>query len=208
MSRHQGFRAALGVLVLLAASLALAHGARGDKKDAKETPPDYYPLQVGNEWHYTQTQTGGQTSKVVTRVTKMETLDGQALIRLERPDAKYVEHLFQNEKGVFRARSNGAVLTPAVQVIAYPAKPGAKWKGEFAFGKEKAVYAGEIQKEESIKVPAGEFSAVRVHVKLEQSGENIDMTFWFAKDVGLVKQTMESAGSTFTMELEKFERKK
>ncbi len=101
MSSHPGLRAALGIVILLAASLAIAQDAQKDKKDVKEKPPDYYPLQAGNEWNYSVTA-NGQSSKVVTRIAKVEMIDGQSLARLESPSAKDTEHLFQNEKGVFR----------------------------------------------------------------------------------------------------------
>jgi Protein of unknown function (DUF3108) len=209
MSRHLGLRAALGIVIVLAASLALAQDAQKDKKDVKDKAPDYYPLQAGNEWHYSATA-NGQTTKVVTRIAKVENLDGQLLARLESPNAKDTEHLFQNEKGVFRARLNGMEVTPPFQLIPYPAKPGMKWKGEFTVAGEKGThtYTGEIQKEESIKVAAGKYETIRVYIKLEENGQQVETTYWFAKDVGFVKQTLDVAGASITLELEKFERKK
>jgi hypothetical protein len=200
-------RAALGVVILMASSLALAQDAQKDKKDAQQKAPDYYPIQPGNEWHFTLT-VNGQSTKVIHRISKLETIDGQLLARLDSPSTKDTEHLFQNEKGVFRARSNGAPLTPPVQLIAFPAKAGTKWKGEFTVNAEKANYAGEIVKEETIKVPAGEFKTIRVHIKLEQAGQQLDTTYWFAQDVGFVKETVEAAGKPITLELDKFEQKK
>jgi hypothetical protein len=211
MSRNLGLRAALGIMILLAASLAFAQDAQKDKKDekAKDKAPEYYPIQPGNEWHYSVTA-NNQTTKVVTRIAKLEDFGGKKLARLETPNAKDTEHLFQNEKGVFRARLNGAELTPPFQLIPYPAKPGAKWKGAFSVPgeKENHTYSGEILKEETIKVPAGEFKTMRVHIKLETDGQQLETTYWFAQDIGFVKQSLESAGVSIVLELDKFERKK
>jgi hypothetical protein len=208
MSRHLGWRAALGVLILLAASLATAQDPAKDKKDVKDTAPDYYPLQAGNEWHFSATAKGGQIAKVVLRIPKIENLDGKMLARLENSSSKDSEHLFQNDKGVFRTRFNGAELMPPVPLIVYPPTPGTKWKGAFTIQKDKGNFAGEILKEETIKVAAGEFKTIRVSLKLEENGQQIETTYWFAKDVGFVKETVDAAGASITLELEKFERKK
>ncbi len=105
---------------------------------------------------------------------------------------------------------NGAEVTPPFQLIPYPPTPGTKWKGAFAVQGEKGThtYAGEVQKPETIKVPAGEFKTVRVFIKLESNGQQVETTYWFVKDVGFVKQTLEVAGTVITLELDKFEKKK
>jgi hypothetical protein len=210
MSRHLRLHAALGVVILLAGSLAIAQDGQKDKKEVKEKAPDYYPLQAGNEWHYSAIA-NGQTTKVITRIAKLEDFDGLKLSRLESPTAKDTEHLFQNDKGVFRARFNGAEVTPPFQLIAYPPTPGTKWKGAFTVQGEKGAhtYTGEILKEEKpITVPAGKYETIKAYIKLESNGQQVETTYWFAKDVGFVKQSLDVAGTSITLELDKFERKK
>ena len=73
-------------------------------------------------------------------------------------DAQFLtEHLSQTDKGVFRHRFNDAAITPAFNLLPYPATVGLKWKGDFTVDKEqgKHTYAGEILKEETVEVPAG-----------------------------------------------------
>jgi hypothetical protein len=213
MNMHRGSHAALGVVILLAASLALAREVQKDKKleeKAKEKAPDFYPLQPGNERHYKVTA-NDQESKISTRIAKIENIDGVMLARLEAGKGLITEHLLVNEKGVFRARLNGAEVSPPFQLIQFPAKLGSKWKGTFVVAGEKGkhTYDGAIAaKEETVEVPAGKFKTIRVDIKLESDGQPIDTTYWFAKDVGFVKEILDVAGTVITLELEKFERPK
>lgn len=70
-------------------------------------------------------------------------------------------------------------------------------------------YEGEIgAKEETVEVPGGKYQTIRVQIKLEENGQQIETTYWFAKDVGFVKQTLNVAGISIMLELEKFDRKK
>jgi len=42
-------------------------------------------------------------------------------------------------------------------------------------------------------------------MRLESKGQNVTATYWFVKDVGIVKQTVDAPGLSILMELEKFE---
>lgn len=201
-----------GCIMFLAATAWSSAG--GDKKDSGEKkpdgPPEYYPLQVGNEWHYAVTANGNNT-KVVTRISTIETIGDKKYAKLINPSvAVQSEHLFQDDKGVQRARYNNLAVTPPFLLLPTPAKVGAKWKGQFAVEKEKGVhnYSGEIQAEETVAVPAGKFATLRVFIEVEDNGKKVRTTYWFARDVGFVKQTFEAEGLSLLLELEKFEKKK
>jgi hypothetical protein len=209
MRWHRHLLFILGVLFLLATALAKPQGA-DPKKDAKPAKtPNYYPVEVDNVWHYKVTA-NGRDAKISTRIAKIEDFNGEKFARLESPTVALTEHLSQTDKGVFRHRFNGAEVTPPFKLLPYPAKPGTKWQGEFAVEKDqgKHKYSGEIQAEENIDVPAGKYKALRVVIKLEENGMMIETTYWFAKDVGFVKQTVEAPGLSILLELEKMERKK
>jgi hypothetical protein len=206
MRRHLGWP---GVFVLILASISFAQDGQKDKK-ADDDTPDYYPLQAGNQWQYKITARN-DSYKVTMRVGKVE--DDGKLVRIDNVSTKpqQSEHLMLTDKGLFRARVNGAELTPAIQLIPYPVKLGSKWNGTYvAKGSDaKNEYKGEIgPKEETVEVPAGKFQAIRVRISLQKDGQQVDATYWFARDVGMVKQTSEAAGSSLVLELEKFERKK
>ena len=44
-------------------------------------------------------------------------------------------------------------------------------------------------------------------IKVEQYGPIVQTTYWFAKDVGFVKQSANILGATILMELQRFEAK-
>ncbi len=208
MRRHLRTTLLLGVLIFLATAASEAQDAKKD--DKKPSPhPNYYPLDKGNAWHYKVTA-NGQNASIVTRIAKIEELNKQMLARLESPNVAMTEHLLQNDEGVFRVRFNGLEVTPKFRLIHYPAKVGAKWHGEFTVEKDKGKhkYRGEIQKEEEVDVPAGKFKTIKVYIELEENGNKVKTTYWFARDVGFVKQTFDSPGISVLLELEKTEPKK
>jgi hypothetical protein len=199
---------AVGVLVLLGAVPGAAAGP-GQVKPVQQTP-NYFPLQVGNAWHY-QLTANANKAKVVNRIGRTETVNGVALAVLETsvPDKGVVntEHLLQNDKGIFRYRNNTQDLNPPLLLMKFPFKAGEKWEGDITINNEKGKYYSEAQAE-TITVPAGQFKTVRVVIRAEAGAQKFTTTYWFAQNIGLVKQTAELPGLNLTMELEKFERAK
>jgi hypothetical protein len=195
----------LGVFLLLSATLVGGQEAKKEKPKGKT--PNYYPVEEGNEWKFRVTA-NDKTDTITTRIAKIETINGEKLSRLEASKGNVTEHLSQTEKGIFRHRLNGLEVSPPLQLLPYPAKVGAKWGGDITIQKMKLKYTGEIEAEEKVEVPAGVFKTLRVTIKMEQNGMEVVTSYWFAKDVGFVKQTVEIGGISVLLELEKHERKK
>ena len=91
MNRQWRLLPVIGVVFFLAAST--------DGQDAKQEPPatsspNYYPMDVGNEWHYRVTG-NNKSSSVVTRIAKIDDINGEKLARLESPNVNITEHLTQ-----------------------------------------------------------------------------------------------------------------
>jgi hypothetical protein len=183
-------------------------GVAQDGKGGKA--PNYYPLQVGNKWHF-RIETGGNTGKAVSTVAAMETIDGKDLARVDfSVDGKIVasEHLAQTDKGIFRHLNDKVAISPPIKLLQYPAMAGEKWKGDFTAGKDKASYACETA-EENVTVPAGKFKALRVTLKVdaEEKGDTrtVLTSYWFVENIGFVKQTVKGENFQAIIELEKFE---
>ena len=193
-------------LCILPAFCAAQEVKQGEK-DAKQ--PNYYPVEVGNTWHY-KVNANGKDANVTTRISKLEKFGDVELALLDSPNVALTEHLTQTEKGVFRHRFNNAEVSPPFKLMPYPPKVGTKWTGEFTVEKEKGkhTYHGEILKEEMVEVPAGKYKAVLVQIKLREGERDIETNYWFVQDIGFVKQTFIIGGATILLELEKFERKK
>jgi len=210
MNWHLRLTSVFGVLLLAAATFTNA-------QEKKQDPPaaNYYPMEVGNVWNFKVT-VGDNSAAAISKIAKIETIDKVELVRLEATvngNVVATEHLRQTDKGIFRHRNNGAEISPSICLLKYPLTitketPVMKWDGDIKVGAEKGKYSCEA-KEETVEVTAGKFKAIRVAIKLEQGkGQSVNTTYWFVKDVGFVKQTVDAAGLSIVMELEKFERAK
>ena len=203
MKRQQRLAVCIGVGLLLATLTGAQDPPKSDR------PHNYYPMQVGNEWHY-RVSVGGNDGEVMTTIARTETIDKVPLALLEgymKDKLIATEHLLQNEAGIYRYRNNGQVVTPPLMLLKYPIKFGAKWGGDIVVGKEKAVYVAESS-EETVEVPAGKFKTVRVDIKLDEGGQTAKISYWFCQNIGFVKQTVEAGPVNITMELQKHVLKK
>jgi hypothetical protein len=207
MKWHLRLTPIVGVLFLVSATFSNAVVPDKPDKDAQEAKtPNYYPMQVGNQWNY-RIEAGGKSAESISKIAKIETIDDVPLARLEAyigEELKATEHLRQTDKGVFRYRNNGQEISPPICLLKYPVKSGAKWHGEIIVGKETGKYFCEAT-EESIDVAAGKFKTMRVSVRLESGGKTVNTSYWFVKDVGFVRQTVDAGNLNIVMELEKFE---
>jgi len=204
MIRH--LRPAVFILLLLIPAIAQA-GADAQEVKVANTP-EYYPLQVGNTWEYNLTA-NGNVAKMTSKIAKIETIDGQALSLLEAAvngNTVATEHLRRTDKGIERYRTNGIASTPPFLLLKYPAKPGETWGGEFTAAADKGKYSSQSA-EDMVEVPAGKFKTIRVAVKLEVKNQIINTTYWFAPDIGFVKQTVDAPNLNIVIELQKFEPK-
>jgi hypothetical protein len=197
-------RKPLGMLVLV---LIVPTSQSGFAPAEKEKAPDYYPLNEGNKWHYKAGGGAVDQKPVTIHLAKIENIDGEKLARVESSvDGKVVatEHLTATDKGVFRHRYNGAVVTPPICVIKLPFKKGDTWETEAKAGDLKIKVACKAGQEE-VEVPAGKFNAISIVTEGDLGTVKILTTLWFADGVGMVKQTIEIAGQKKTLELEKYE---
>jgi hypothetical protein len=195
----------VGVSFFLAGGLS---GAGEKQKEPKKTP-DYYPLQVGNQWNY-KLDVNGKDVAMITRIAKIETVDGQPYARLEAEVGGKVtatEHLRKTDKGLIRLKTNDFVADPPLLLIKKGAKAGDKWGGKFTVMGKEAKYDA-VAEEDMVKVPAGRFKTLRVAIRLEEGAMVVNTTYWFAPNVGFVKQTVEAPGLTISIELEKYKLKK
>jgi hypothetical protein len=198
-------RWASGILVVLITALP---GLSQDAPKKEKKPPDYYPLKAGTKWTYEVDPGNGQKVQVTNQITKIETIDGKELARLETVVNGMVaatEHLESTSKGVFRYRTNGLEVIPPVCVVQYPYKDGETWTAEPKIGPQQLKLSFKSGKEEDISVAAGKYKAVSVNVESDVNGVKINSTTWHAPDVGIVKQLTEVGDKKLQMELVKFE---
>lgn len=191
-------------LRLVAVVLSLATFASAEERPAG---PEYFPVQVGNAWHYAVEVDGQAKGNVISKIAKIEKIDDQALIRLESiAGGKVVnsEHMRVEETGLFRCRFNGIEATPPVCVIKFPVKKEDMWNIESTLGAEKVTGTCRQDMDE-ITVPAGQFKTVRIMMEASSGSQQVETTYWYAEKVGMVQQTMKLNGISVMLKLEKFE---
>jgi hypothetical protein len=193
-------------VVLLAALPGWAQAPDPAKTEA--SPPNFFPLKAGTKWHYQVDLGTGQKGTMVNQIAKIETIGGKDVARLEsvvNGNVVATDFLSANNEGVFRNRFNEFEVTPPVCLLKYPTKEGATWETQTKFSDQQLTVTGREGKSEEVQVPAGKFQAVPVVVEATTEGIKISTSFWFAENVGIVKQTIDWGGKTINVELVKFE---
>jgi len=183
--------------------LVLGTAARAADK-APETP--YFPLKVGDSWDYRMGDT-----KFTLKVAKFEEVDKQNCARVEMTVGGKLHSydlLAVKADGVYRYVTDGNKAEPPVCFLKLPPKKDETWKvessvagmgkltGTFKSGEVEEVKVGDKKYEKVVTVSSDDMMA---------GGQKISVTYYFAKDVGMVKQTLSVNGQQAVIELEKFE---
>ena len=163
--------------------VSLAAPSRADEQDSKS----YFPTKVGAKWVYSLD--GKEETEAVTAVEKKsETL----IVTVHRVDefGRQSDFLVKVSKdGLFQLTGGPAVKHPPMWLLKLPYKAGATWEtwlGAWGFGENTMT----AYRPEKLKVPAGEFEAIRVETKFPGEEGSIVAKYWYAPRVGLVKKTV------------------
>lgn len=160
----------------------------------KALPPVYHPTTVGTKWVMTSSK-----HRMTYTVTASEEKDGETLVviesEVEGQSGKGEDRRVVSKAGVFGTGEPDK----RVAFLKLPAKKGDRWviEGHGAPGRDEwAGVAGEVEK---VKVPAGEFDALRVDTEVLSGGKVTGrMTFWYATGCGVVKKDVN--GDVWVME--------
>jgi hypothetical protein len=199
--------------------LLLAVGAMpGHGQEKKGYKSELYPLGDGYQWRYKATVNDAPTQQVVMTAEKPELYEHKFTVdKKEVPDTAVRYHLkivsgkkelFEQvavfNDGVYRLSTADKDITPPLRFLKLPVKEGESWTWKAT--SENVPLTGTFTCErDKVKVPAGEFDALRVSCPDFQLGaEKMGLDYWFAKDVGIVKQRVRVGKSDVTLELEDF----
>jgi len=165
----------------------------------------FFPMKIGTQWTY---RVAGQEDRMIVTAVKEEKVGAQACVRFERKLSQIVisvEQVAILEDGCYRLKSQGSAIEPAICFLKASAKKGDTWKQEIKIGDAMAATHYELDVEDVV-VPAGMYSgALVVRAVTSDKGATTKATAWYAKGIGMVKQTIEIAGAQTTLELEKVE---
>jgi hypothetical protein len=171
-------------------------------EDAPATTP-YFPLAVGSKWTY---KCGENRFRL--EVVKFEKVGETDCARVElfvNDKSQAAEDIAVTKDAVLRFTFDGKKAEPPIPFLKLPIKDKQTWKVESKVDGQ-LLKGGFASGEEEVKVPAGTYKAVTVTgTDLEANGVKLNLKYYFAKDVGMVKQVIEIAGQKIVIELEKYE---
>jgi hypothetical protein len=134
-------------------------------------------LKVGDTWSYRQTNLYNKAD--LGTVSRAVEAAGATEIRLvtRGPDGRILDDARYRSPGLLADgtlsdRAVGA-LTPALELTQYPLQEGAKWTQKvvrddaMSHEKRETLLMGKVQGWETVKVPAGEFRALRIERRID-----------------------------------------
>jgi len=200
--------------LLCAAGLALPAAAQQPAPPVPGVaqPTPYYPLKKGTRWTY---KAGTDVVAVEVGDTRKVGTDDATELKTSVGGVKVADELVAvRADGVYRLAVNGQPVVPALCFLKLPIKKGESWafdtkigpamgatappetlKGKFTLSEEE-VAAGDKKYPKAVKVSGQDLLA---------NGQKMSLTYWFAENVGMVKQSAELSGVTIVLELVNFE---
>ena len=183
--------------------LILAIGFAPAAEDAPVTTP-YFPLAVGSKWFY---KCGENHFRL--EVVKFEKVGDTNCARVElfvNDKSQAAENIAVTKEAVVRFTFDGKKAEPAIPFLQLPVAPGKSWKLESKVDGQLLKGTFTSGEEDNVKVPAGTYKTATVTgADLEANGVKLNLRYYFAKDVGMVKQVIDIAGQKIVIELEKYE---
>ena len=188
----------LAALLVVVALISLAPAAPVPKHLMPKGPQFNFPTGVGTKWVYV-IEGGGEHTRVITRVeekngAKFVTSDWIASTTNRRTQT--IEAITAD--GVYIHKENGETRDPPLLSLKLPPSAGEVWCYTFSmngFEIRTQKTAGPVEK---VKVPAGEFDAVRVDVEMHLKGKELKTTDWYANGIGMVKSSGGFVLKSFT----------
>jgi hypothetical protein len=180
-------RIAFPLLLALLSSNLLA-------QDQAPKEDKYYPLKKGSTWEYV---TAGKSFRI-------ELVDFEMV-----GDTVASEHVAVKDDGVYRYKYNNIEISPPLKFLALPAAPDKTWqvdsKADTPTGEKLNLKGTFTTKAEAVKVPAGDYQTISSSSSsFEVMGQKLEMNYFFAPDVGMVKQIVKLGNSTVVVELQKY----
>jgi hypothetical protein len=189
---------------LLALALALAPPAAAARAEDLASSP-YYPLKVGSAWTY-KAGDGGKFTMKVAKVEKVGDVNAARVEVVKDGKVESSELVAVRDDGVYRYQFENKKADPPIRFLKLPPKKDDAWKVESKSDGELIKGTFKMGEEDNVKVAAGTYKCVTVACDdLDAVGVKLKATYYFAENVGMVKQVIEAAGVTTVIELEKYE---
>jgi hypothetical protein len=170
----------------------------------------YYPTKKGTRWTY---KASAETISV--EIKKVEKFGTNDQVELEtRVGGTVVSNEFvfikldggSTPDGLYRVAVSNAEVKPGLLFLKLPPRSGQSWVVNSKLGSEEVSGKFTSGEEKGVKVPAGSFDTITVSAPdLLANGKKMSLTYYFAENVGLVKQVAKYEGVEVVLELVKYE---
>jgi hypothetical protein len=191
------------LLTFALTALTQLAGAAPVPKEVLKKFPNYYPLELGNEWLY---QIGGE-NQVLVVVTAADKKDGVQTGTLEtKANGMTIasEKMRIDATGVYRTHINKQEIDPPILLLKFGIRDETEWATKCKIGDATVDFVFKLEGLEEIKTPAGDYKAVKVTGTGDIAGTNSSTTYLFADGVGIVKLSYVAGDRQNTLELKKF----
>ncbi|MBI2807949.1 MAG: hypothetical protein HYX68_23440 [Planctomycetes bacterium] len=189
---------------------------------------DHFPLEVGMRWTYRardlkslQAKTA-PVRKVVVEVAQTEsylekqTKDGKDvtvqhtgfLLKSTSQGKSTFDHVVVLPEGVFRVHAARTKITPPLLFFKVPRKLGETWTCDSVSGNT-TIKGTFVANRDRVTVPMGIHDALIISYRSQKAPEEqIEIDYWFVRDIGMVKQRVRTKTHEVVLELEKFDKGK
>lgn len=151
---------------------------------------EYYPLKVGTTWEYKR-----DGKSYTTKITKHEKFNEVMCAYIETTvGGAYIAHA---KDGLTNFIPLGDDEPPmANRFMKFPYKKGDTWNADDDKGNKDVRFThAYVYGEETVEVPAGKYKTIFTKTnKFNMGGKDMQMTVWYAKGVGMVKNVTEIDG--------------
>jgi len=165
--------------IAIAATTAIA-------QSPKQLPPDYFPLPLAAYWKYQSTASAGAKSGFTLKVLAAEKQrDGSLWHQVEIESNFPIQIWYSKPKGwvmnqreAFPRNQTQVEYQPARPMLKNPLSPGDRWEwsGKGMMGAE-IRESHQVAGAETIAVPAGQFTAIKVVSEVNQGGAPVKKTY-------------------------------
>lgn len=183
-----------------------------------------YPLNVGDRWKYrvidlkAPQPKADPKKKVVVEVERHQIFTRKVTINAKETTENKVgfilkstsggkttrDHVIVLEDGIHRIHAAGTPITPPLLFFKQPLKEGEKWECNSISGNT-TIKGTFTWRNERITVPYGPFDTVVVSFTNNKAGEDrVEIDYWFALNVGMVKQRVREKDREIALELESY----
>jgi hypothetical protein len=187
----------------------------------------FFPLNIGDKWTYRYVELKAAKKAEVPRTVEIEVereelyqaknekgvvvgLHGGFILKSTSGNKTQHDHVVILKDGVHRVSTAGTAINPPLNFFYLPRPPkDDKWEINSVSG-NKVVKGTCTWRTESVAVPRGKFDTVAVLFTNNEKDEfkRVEVEYWFAKDIGMVKQRILQQGHEHALELEKYTPKK